>query len=1070
MKSIGKRNSGLPAFTVILLMSAMAFAGIVTLPSLNVSYLPEVPGRSLEITFQWPGVSERIVESEVTSVLEGALSGISGCTGVWSSSSKGSGSVNLSFGKGTDMQAVRFEAASRIRNIYSSFPDGVSYPDISLGIRGTASRTDMVYVFKSPLQSGEIARYVSDNVLYGLSSIDGVEKVGLNGVSPYEVEILFDADKAEMSGVTAGDIRKAYTDCFRKDIAGTVYENGRMSAVRLEAGRAGQMEDLPVANISGRIIRLGDIAAVRYQEAEPESYFRLNGLNTVTVDIGFSPDANLITVSSAVRKEMNSMQDRFPQEISAGLSYDSSEYMKAELDKIVLRTLLCILILLVFVLVSYRSFRYAAIILLTLAVNILTSVVIYGITGLGIHIYTLAGITVSLGIVIDSSIVMADHYSHYKDRSVFPALFGAVATTVGSLCIVFLLPESERRNLEDFAKVIIINLSVSLVIAYAFIPSVVDRFLPIKRKSDRSGRRRLRRILKASGLYERYIVFGLSHKWVPMLILVAAFGLPLCVLPEKVAGNVPPERQTLLQKAYNSIMSWPPYADNRRTVDKVLGSSFALFNSALDRGDFYREPGRDVLYIQAGMPEGCSLAQLDNVVRSMENYLSGFDRIESFSTRINSVDNAMIEVVIRPEYENTAFPSELKSSVMATAGNFGGANWRVWGVNESYFNNNVSIRYKTHRIALRGYNYDELYGYAMGLIGEIQANRRVSEPELMEGTGGFAGTEFNVDYDFSALMSRGVNPYRYFSSLESELYDGHIGSTLYNGSYVPVVLRSSNLETFDLWNMENTGITVDSTRVKMSEAGKIEKRRTGLRINKNNQSYEIVVGFNFIGSYELAKKFITGTVERLNDKTLPVGYKAESLDFGAWWQAKNQYASLLFLIAAVIFVICSMLFESLRLPFAVIMMIPVSFIGMFLTFGLSDFVFDQGGFAAMVMLCGIAVNAAIYIINEYKTCIPAGKPEENLPVSRQVKAYVKAFNHKIRPILLTVISSVLGLVPFLFDGPEEVFWFPFAVGVISGLVFSLAAILFYLPLFSVRVRHGRPWGASRIRSSERRSG
>lgn len=339
-----------------------------------------------------------------------------------------------------------------------------------------------------------------------------------------------------------------------------------------------------------------------------------------------------------------------------------------------------------------------------------------------------------------------------------------------------------------------------------------------------------------------------------------------------------------------------------------------------------------------------------------------------------------------------------------------------------------------------------------------------------EGTGGFAGTEFNVDYDFSALMSRGVNPYQYFSSLESELYDGHIGSTLYNGSYVPVMLRSSNLETFDLWNMENAGITVDSTRVKMSEAGKIEKRRTGLRINKNNQSYEIVVGFNFIGSYELAKKFITGTVERLNDKTLPVGYKAESLDFGAWWQAKNQYASLLFLIAAVIFVICSMLFESLRLPFAVIMMIPVSFIGMFLTFGLSDFVFDQGGFAAMVMLCGIAVNAAIYIINEYKTCLPSGKPEENLPESRQVKAYVKAFNHKIRPILLTVISSVLGLVPFLFDGPEEVFWFPFAVGVISGLVFSLAAILFYLPLFSVRVRHGRPWGASRIRSSERRSG
>ncbi len=1049
MKSIGKGNKGIPAFTVILLMTVMAFAGVVTLPSLDVSYLPEVSERSLRVTFKWPGVPERIIESEVTSVLEGALSGIRGCTGVRSSSAKGSGSISLSFDRRTDMQAVRFDVASRVRNVYSSFPDGVSYPDISLGIRGTRSRTDMVYIFKSPLPSHEIAGYVSDNILYPLSSEDGVERVSVGGVTSNELEILFDSDKAEMYGVSAEDIRRAYTDYFRKDIAGAVYENGMMSVIRLQTGQAGRLEPIPVANVSGRVIHLGDIATFRYREAEPEAYFRLNGLNTVTVNIGFSPDANIISASSAVRNRMDALKGYFPQEISADLSYDSSAYMKKELDKIVFRTLLCVLILLVLVFLSYRSVRYVSIIFLTLAVNILTSVVIYRIAGLAIHVYTLAGITVSLGIIIDSSIVMVDHYSYYRNRSVFPALFGAVATTIGALCAVYLLPEAERRNLEDFSKVIIINLSVSLVIAYTFIPSLVDRF-PRIRGNAPDKVRKSGFVLKANAVYGRYIVFCHRHRWLPVLILVAAFGLPLCALPEKVAVNVPREKQNFMQKAYNDIMSWPPYSDNRRTVDNILGSSFALFSKALDKGDFYREPGRDVLYIQAGMPEGCTVSQLNDVVMSMENYLCGFGQIESFSTNIWSVDNAMIEVTFLPEYEDTSFPSELKSAVMATAGNFGGANWRVWGVNESYFNNNVNLKYKSNRIALRGYNYDDLYGYAVRLMDEMQTNRRVSGPELMTGSNGFAGTEFNVDYDFQSLVSRGVNPYRYFSSLKSHLYDEQVGVFPYCEEYVPVVLRSSGVETFDLWNMENVGISIDSTRVKMSEIGSIEKKRTGLKINRNNQSYEIVVGFDFIGSYELAKKFVAGTVRRMNEEVLPIGYKAESLEYGSWWQSKRQYAGLLLLIIAIIYVICSMLFESLRLPFAVILMIPVSFIGVFLAFGLSGFVFDQGGFAAMVMLCGIVVNAGIYLINEYQSRLTGRKCPERLSDDWKVKIYIKAFNRKIHPIMLTVISSVMGLVPFLFDGPQEVFWFPFAVGSIAGLLFSLAALVLYLPLFCVK--------------------
>lgn len=128
-------------------------------------------------------------------------------------------------------------------------------------------------------------------------------------------------------------------------------------------------------------------------------------------------------------------------------------------------------------------------------------------------------------------------------------------------------------------------------------------------------------------------------------------------------------------------------------------------------------------------------------------------------------------------------------------------------------------------------------------------------------------------------------------------------------------------------------------------------------------------------------------------------------------------------------------FESLLLPLAIIGLIPVSFIGCFLIFAATGTAFDQGGFASLVMLAGLVVNAGIYIVQEWRLQAPG----------RQ--SFVKAYNHKIVPTLLTILSTALGLVPFLLDGPDEVFWYAFALGAIGGLLFSLIALVFFLPVW-----------------------
>ncbi len=1036
---------GISSFSVLLLTAVIAVTGFACLSQLRVQYAPKAPGNTVSVYCNYPGASPRVVESEVISKIESVLATIGNCTDVSSVSHNGYGYVTLKTGRRANVDAIRFEAASLIRNLWTSLPEGCSFPVIlANGETGSVGHTTAISfnIFGS-LPSGEIARYVNDMIVHPLSTIDGVNSVSFYGDNPYEWVITFDSDRASSLGITVSQIAGAIVDCYGENIIGMTHSSDRVYAVKLRNGHTMQgadFSDIPVANVEGRIIHLGEIATFSYQESLPTSYYRINGLNTLELVVTAAEDANLLNVVTKVKAEMQNLSEFFPEELSVRVSYDSSKYIYEELNKVYLRTGLCILILLLFVFLVNRSWRYMTVMALTLIVDILISVVLYFLTGLSIHIYTLAGITVSLGIIIDNSIVMIDHWTRCHNRSVFLALLSAVLTTVAALLVVLMLPEKDKQNLADFTYVIVINLCVSLAVAYLFVPALLE-YLPVEGgKQAQKSLKSLRRIAQWNGLYERYINWGIAHRWVLVLGFLLAFGLPTCLLPDISPNTNNDVEMGCLKSSLVKIAQKSRYANNKDKVDRVLGSSFGLFNNALNRSNFYREPERERLSINAGMPEGCTAQQLNEVMRSMENYLAHFDEIEIFETEISSSRDGKITVYFTPESERTWIPHRIKSDIISMAVNFGGANWTVAGLDDYYFNNNIISDYRSNCIVLTGYNIDELMEYGEVLVDWLGENSRVRNAEIWgEGYYDRPVTEFLIDYDFEAMSTMGLNPYVYFPSLSSTLYDGRIMRIKEGPCYADVRLVSSSKDIFDAWHFDNDAVNIGSCKVKLSEVGSIIKHNGGFPIKRHNQEYTISVRYDFIGSNKISDKFMDDAVHYMNNEIFPTGYKAKSYEYRWLYENKSKYASLILLIIAIIFVICSVHFNSIKYPFVIIWMIPISFIGVFLAFGLTDFTFDKGGFAAFVMLSGITVNAGIYIVSEL-----INEPERRFDVQR----YIRAFDKKIRPISLTVLSTALGLVPFLFDGPKAVFWFPFAVGTISGLVFSVIAFVLYLPVFA----------------------
>ncbi|UZR97353.1 efflux RND transporter permease subunit [Chondrinema litorale] len=1049
-----QQKTTISAFSVLIIFSMLCIIGASLIPLLDIQFTPSRSLPSITVSYRWPDASAKVIEQEVTAPLEASLSRMRGLKSINSVSKKGSGEIEIEFKDEVDMDAARFEVATYIRQQYRNFPEQVTYPQISLGQTNNKSAL-ITFTLNANAPPLYIQQVAEQKLKSKLALISGVNEVLVYGATPFEWEIKFQTEVVQQLGISGDEIASAINNYFKKENLGLglikgINTSDRKIRLELKTNVPDQIvwDRIPIKKVENRIIQLGDIAHVRYVEQAPSRYFRINGLNTINIVVYPEDHVNTIQLAEAVLEKMESLKQELPVGYSVITMYNTTEYLKKELEKISYRMLFSMLILLLFVWIASRKWQYLMLILLSLLANLLLSFILYWAFNLEIHLYSLAGITISFGIMIDNSIVMLDHLRHHGNKHAFLSILAATLTSIGAILIVFLLDEAQQINLLDFAYVIIINLSVSLLIAYFLIPSLFEK-IPLKTKKNKTYFKRKKKILRFEKYYGNFIRFEKRFKWIGIIIFILSFGLPIYMLPEKLGeeGTVAQEQEKeedFWTKTYNQVFGADWYNDEvREYADLVLGGSLRLFTEKVYNQSYYSEPGQTTLYIRGSMPEGCTVNQLNEAIEKMENFISKYDEIEKFQTSIYSYNSSSITITFTEEAVNSGFPFYLKAMVESKAISLGGLDWSVYGVGQG-FSNSLSMGYRNSAIILTGYNYDQLYRYAETLRKELLVNPRIKEVDI-EGDFSWQAKvlyEFGLDLNFQSFVAQEISPYQFHGFIKDATYRTSLGNIFNQNESQYVTLVSDKSGIFNVWDLNNAAIQIEDKSLKMSSFGKLEKTKTGNEIYKKDQQYQLVVAYDFIGPGEFASKVMKEHAEKTQEK-LPLGYQAKRRSWYGWNKEDKSQYYLLFLAIVIIFFVCSIVFESLSQPFTVILLIPISFIGLFLTFYLFDLNFDQGGFAAFVLLSGIVVNSALFIINDFNNY-----RKKNLRYQNDyLRGYLRAFNSKIIPIILTTISTILGLIPFIWQGQNEVFWFSFAAGSIGGLVFSVIAVLVYLPLF-----------------------
>ncbi len=989
--------------------------GFATLQDLPIRELPDVDTSVVTVTTGYTGAAPEVVDTDITERIEGAVAAISGIRTITSESRQGRSQTTVEFVTGRDIDEAANDIRAAVSRVRGDLPDEADEPRI-VKSDSDADPVMRLAATSDSMTTAEITDYLDRYVVDRLATIDGVASVNVYGQRPFAVRIWIDRRALAARNLTVADIEGALRRNNVELPAGDVKSVERQLSVRLNSRLSSidDFRDVVLDRVEGYPVRLGDVARVVPGVADDTTIVRNNGADAVGLAILRQSQANTVAISKAVRAEIARISDSLPEGMEILVSSDDALFVGTSIREVVKALFISLALVVLVILLFLRSLRATLVPAITIPVALIGCFLLVGAFGFSINTLTLLALLLAIGLVVDDAIVVLENIQRRIDLGESPlaaslhgsrqVTFAVLATSI-TLIAVFVplsfLPGQVGRLFVEFGWVMASAVAISTFVALTACPALASKILRPARARAGGATRREGRVLRAY-----------------RAILVRAVRMPLVVIALAVAL---------------AAGAWPLYGQLPRELTPPE-----------DRG---------VAFVPLTSPQGSTLEHTDAAARQVEKIVEPLQKsgeirsVFVFTGSWGRPYRSFVVLRLAPWDERTRGVADIVGDIAPRMGEVTIARgYPVTPAGLGLRGNSTPVR-----IVIGGPDFEAVKDWAASMLAAAEENPGLVNPEL-----DFEQNlpQLDVRIDRQRADDLGISVETVAATLQTMLASREVTTFVSGGREYPVLLqagRSDRRTPSDIANIfvragDGKTLVPLGALVSMTENAAAPSLRRFARLPSIQLSAALSPGYDLGAALNFLEQ---AAAERLPPEAT-FGYDGQSRTF----KDTSAGAGLVFAMALlIVFLVLAAQFESFVHPLVIMLTVPTGIAGAIYAMalgGLSLNVYSQIG---VILLIGLMSKNGILIVEFANQLRDEGASVRD--------AVIEASVLRLRPIVMTVISTILGAMPLVLAsgaGAES----RRAIGtvIVAGLSLSSALMLVVTPvLYDLMARYTSPRGA-----------
>lgn len=1003
-----------PVLATVMSILIVVF-GIAALMRVPIRELPNVDTAEVTVSVTYRGAGPGVVDSEVTTVVEGAIAGVPGIDEISSEAELGGSRTVITFDAGRDIDQAAADVRAAVQAIAPDLPDIAEEPEVE---KNDSEGDPIMWMTMTSdsMSAAELTDYADRYVVDRIETVSGVASVNIYGERAYAMRIWLDPDRMAARGVTVDEIRGALENNNIELPAGEFETDSRRYLLRAETRLDGveAFADLTVASRDGYQIRLGEIADVELGVESDDSTFRANGETAIGLGVLRQSRSNTMAISSAVRDAVDRVSEDLPAGTALRVTSDDAVFIRNSIVQVLQTLAISVAVVIGVIFVFLASVRATLVPAVTIPIALLGACGGIAMAGFSINILTLFALILAIGLVVDDAIVVLENIERKVEEGVPPLkaareganqVFFAVISTSATLIAVFVplsfLQGEVGRLFTEFGFTLAIAVVVSTFVALSLCPVIASLVLK-KRGGGNAFSRGVDTVTdRLSRGYRR--------------ALGAAIRAPLVVL------------------AIAALLS---------------GASVSLYRALPSQ--LTPEEDRGVFFVSLDAPVGAALGVTDAAVREVSDILDPYvedgtiDNLIALVGRYGEPNRAFMVASMASWSERDVAPRDLLDELRPQFSRITLADVRAFAPSGLGAGGGGTPL----EVIVTGPSFDEAAEYSQALVDILREDGRITDVRR-DYEANTPGYDVTVNRDRARDL--GVDARTIAASVQTLLASAEVTEYIDRDRQYPVILRARDTLRTGPDDLRGFNITTESGElVPLDGLVEVTREASVRAYNRHNRQPSVEV------SASLAEGVDLGTaieiVESAADR-LPAGLR---LDYGGQAQSFQETSgglAVTFALALfVVFLVLAAQFESFVQPVVILLSVPLAITGALVTMfamGEAINVYSQVG---MVMLIGLMAKNGILIVEFANQLRDEGRSVRD--------AVIEASTVRLRPILMTVLSTVLGAVPLvLSSGAGAESRLSIGIVIIGGFLAASILTLFLTPvLYDLLQRDRQPAG------------